>query len=214
MQAKVSAHPLVKTALAGLRDKSTPPAAFRRLVDVASTIVLCEALSELDVESHDVETPLVTTSVQHLAHDVCFVPILRAGLGMVEAALRLVPEASVRHVGLRRNESTLEPETYYDGVDGGAGLAGLTTVLLDPMLATGGSACSAIELLKAAGADQIRFVALLGAPEGVETLGRNHPDVQVSLAAIDERLTTDADPWPAGYILPGLGDAGDRVFGT
>jgi len=212
-QPSVSQHPLVHVAVTRLRHRGTAPADFRTLVGIATGLLLYEALADLAVETAAVETPLATAPGWVLARPVAFVPILRAGLGMVDAATRLVPDSQVRHLGLYRDERTLEPVVYYSRLAAGD-LADTTVVLLDPMLATAGSAVAATGLVKAAGATDLRLVGLVGAPEGVRALAAAHPDVRVYLAALDDRLTGAGDTWPAGYILPGLGDAGDRQFGT
>lgn len=209
----VSQHPLVRALVTRLRDRTTMPAEFRMLIDNATGLLLHEALADVALEATTVETPLAPAHGWSLSGPIVFVPILRAGLGMVDAATRLVPDGQVRHLGLYRDERTLEPVVYYNRLEPGD-LAGTTVVLLDPMLATAGSAVAATGLVKAAGATDLRLVGLVGAPEGVRALAAAHPDVRVFLAALDERLTAGGDAWPAGYILPGLGDAGDRQFGT
>jgi len=209
----VAHHPLARVLLTRLRDRATGPAEFRALLEALTGIVLLEALADLPLEPADVETPLARAVGWRLARPLVFVPILRAGLGMAETAQRHAPGAVVRHLGLYRDESTLEPVVYYNRIAPGS-LADADVVVLDPMLATAGSAIAAVKLLKAAGATSMRYAGIVGAPEGVAALAAAHPDVPVFLAALDERLTGAGDAWPAGYILPGLGDAGDRQFGT
>ena len=203
----VVAHPLVQHKLALLRDRATPTKIFKELVDEIATLMAYEATRDLELDPVSVETPLErTTGAQVRGKKLTLVPILRAGLGMVEGILRLVPSARVGHVGLYRNHETLEPVDYYFKVPGDA--AERDFFVLDPMLATGGSAASAVSSLKRAGAQRIKFLCLVAAPEGVRRLTDAHPDVTVYAAALDRELNAQ------GYILPGLGDAGDRLFGT
>jgi uracil phosphoribosyltransferase len=202
----VADHPLVKHKLARLRHKETPPPQFRELVYEISQYLFYEATRDVRLKAVGVPTPLVTAGCEELADRVGIVPVLRAGLGMANAMLDALPEASVWHIGMARDHTTWEPKTYYrnlpvaDKVD--------VLLVLDPMLATGGSAVETIALLKAEGNKRIKFVGLIASPEGVERLQAAHPDVPLILAAVDERL--DANK----YIVPGLGDAGDRQFGT
>lgn len=210
---KIVDHPLARIMLTRLRDQSTGPAEFRALVGTLTATLLHAALADLDLTPVAVTTPLASAPGWDLARPLAFVPILRAGLGMAEAAQRHAPGAVVWHLGLYRDEATLEPVVYYSRLGAGA-LSDATVVVLDPMLATAGSAIAAVDLLHAAGADDIRYVGIVGAPEGVRALAAAHPRVPVHLAALDDRLTGPGDAWPAGYILPGLGDAGDRQFGT
>ncbi|NUO62838.1 MAG: uracil phosphoribosyltransferase [Gemmatimonadaceae bacterium] len=201
------AHPLVQHKVTVLRDKRTPTKIFKELVDEIAMLMAYEATADLLLEPVTVETPLETTEGRQVSgKKLTLVPILRAGLGMVEGILRLVPAARVGHIGLYRDHDTLEPVDYYFKVPGDA--AERDFFLLDPMLATGGSAVSAVASLKRAGATRIRFLCLVAAPEGVRRLADAHPDVIVYCAALDRELN------PQGYILPGLGDAGDRLFGT
>ena len=203
----VVAHPLVQHKLAILRDRATPTKIFKELVDEIATLMAYEATRDLELDSVSVETPLErTTGAQVRGKKLTLVPILRAGLGMVEGILRLVPSARVGHIGLYRNHETLEPVDYYFKVPGDA--AERDFFVLDPMLATGGSASSAVSSLKRAGAQRIKFLCLVAAPEGVRRLAEAHPDVTIYAAALDRELNAQ------GYILPGLGDAGDRLFGT
>jgi uracil phosphoribosyltransferase len=206
-------HALARVLVTRLRDHTTPAFEFRILVSALTSLVLAEALADISVTPTAVATPLQTTEGWRIAGALVFVPILRAGLGMAASAQAMVPDAAVWHVGIRRDEATLAPGVYYQNVPP-TEASSVTAIVLDPMLATGGSAVAAVDLLKGAGVNSIRFVGLIGAPEGVHVLAAAHPDVPIHLAALDERLTGPGDRWPAGYILPGLGDAGDRQFGT
>jgi uracil phosphoribosyltransferase len=200
-------HPLIQHKLSILRDRETSTRDFKQLVGEIAMLMAYEATSELSLEPREVNTPLETTSGCHISgKKLTLVPILRAGLGMVEGILRLVPSARVGHIGLYRDHSTLQPVDYYFKVPGDT--AERDFFLLDPMLATGGSAAAAVASLKRAGATRIRFLCLVAAPEGVRYLSTAHPDVQIYCAALDRELNGQ------GYILPGLGDAGDRLFGT
>ena len=200
-------HPLVQHKLTILRDHNTPTKIFKELVDEIAMLMAYETTIDLAVEPIDVETPLEKTVGRHISgKKLTLVPILRAGLGMVEGILRLVPTARVGHIGLYRDHDTLKPVDYYFKIPGDA--AERNFFVLDPMLATGGSAAAAVSLLKRAGATRIRFLCLVAAPEGVRRLAEEHPDVQVFAANLDRELNEQ------GYILPGLGDAGDRLFGT
>ncbi|GAC1514557.1 MAG: hypothetical protein NVS1B4_02480 [Gemmatimonadaceae bacterium] len=200
-------HPLVQHKLTLLRDRATPTKIFKELVDEIAMLMAYEATSDLTLEPVAVDTPLESTSGWRVSgKKLTLVPILRAGLGMVEGVLRLVPAARVGHIGLYRDHDTLEPVDYYFKVPGDARERDF--IVLDPMLATGGSAVSAVTSLKQAGAARIRFLCLVAAPEGVRRLAEAHSDVQVYCAAVDRELNS------LGYILPGLGDAGDRLFGT
>ncbi|HSM35181.1 MAG TPA: uracil phosphoribosyltransferase [Longimicrobiales bacterium] len=200
-------HPLVRHKMTLLRDRNTSKKQFRELVDEVSMLLAYEATSDLGVEPAPVETPLEATVQERIAgKKLVLVPILRAGLGMVEAILRLIPSARVGHVGMYRDHETLEPVPYYLKIP--ADPETRDFLVLDPMLATGGSAADAIAQLKKAGAQRVRFVCLLAAPEGVQRLLEEHPDVPVVAGALDRELND------RGYILPGLGDAGDRMFGT
>lgn len=200
-------HPLVRHKITLLRDRATPTKQFKELVDEIAMLMAYEATRDLALDSVQVETPLETAPGWAVrGKKLTLVPILRAGLGMVEGILRLIPSARVGHIGLYRNHDTLEPVDYYFKVPGDVGARDF--LLLDPMLATGGSACAAVTSLKRAGATRIRFLCLVAAPEGVARLSREHPDVPILAAALDRELNEQ------GYILPGLGDAGDRLFGT
>jgi uracil phosphoribosyltransferase len=200
-------HPLIQHKLTILRDRRTPTKIFKELVDEIAMLMAYEATQDLALEKTSVSTPLEeATGWQVSGKKLTLVPILRAGLGMVEGILRLVPAARVGHIGLYRDHDTLEPVDYYFKVPSDA--AEREFYVLDPMLATGGSAVSAVSSLKRAGGTRIRFLCLVAAPEGVRRLAEAHPDVIVFCAALDRELNTH------GYILPGLGDAGDRLFGT
>ena len=204
---RVASHPLVQHKLSLLRDRATPTKIFKELVDEIATLIAYEATSELTLEDAVVETPLERMTGRRVSgKKLTLVPILRAGLGMVEGVARLVPSARVGHIGLYRDHDTLEPVDYYFKVPSDA--AERDFFLLDPMLATGGSAAAAVASLKRAGATRIRFLCLVAAPAGVRRLADAHPDVVVYCAALDRELNEQ------GYILPGLGDAGDRLFGT
>lgn len=200
-------HPLVRHKLTLLRRRDTPTKIFKELVEELAMLMAYEATSNLPLERVAVETPLEpATGWQVSGKKLTLVPILRAGLGMVEGILRLVPAARVGHIGLYRDHDTLKPVDYYFKVPGDA--AEREFLVLDPMLATGGSAVSAVSSLKRAGASRIRFLCLVAAPEGVQRLLDAHPDVGIITASLDRELNAQ------GYILPGLGDAGDRLFGT
>jgi uracil phosphoribosyltransferase len=204
---RIVSHPLVQHKVSLLRARTTPTKIFKELVDEIATLIAYEATSELPLEPTPVETPLEgTTGMRVSGKKLTLVPILRAGLGMIEGVARLVPSARVGHIGLYRDHDTLEPVDYYFKVPGDA--AERDFFLLDPMLATGGSAAAAVASLKRAGATRIRFLCLVAAPEGVRRLADAHPDVFVYCASLDRELNAQ------GYILPGLGDAGDRLFGT
>ena len=200
-------HPLVRHKLTLLRDRSTPTKQFKELVDEIAMLMAYEATRDLALDDVTVDTPLESTAGWAVrGKKLTLVPILRAGLGMVEGILRLIPSARVGHIGLYRDHDTLEPVDYYFKVPGDASARDF--LLLDPMLATGGSAAAAVTSLKRAGAARIRFLCLVAAPEGVKRLAAEHPDVAVLAASLDRERNEH------GYILPGLGDAGDRLFGT
>lgn len=207
-----SRHPLARHKLSLLRSTATEPKKFRELVSELAMMMVYEATDDLPLVTTPVTTPLTTTDGAFMADKVGLVPILRAGLGMVEGAWRLLPQAEVWHLGLYRDEQTLKPVQYYNKLPTHPRV-GLCLVL-DPMLATGGSASAAIEVLKQWGVARIKYVGLIAAPEGIATVHTDHPDVAIHVAAVDERLTTASDPFPPGFIWPGLGDAGDRQFGT
>jgi uracil phosphoribosyltransferase len=202
----VSRHPAVLHKLALLRTASTEPKKFRELVREISWLVGYEALADARLEDITIRTPLEETPGKRLADRIGLIPILRAGLGMVDAMLELMPTAQVWHLGLFRDERTLRPVEYYNKLPDQATVD--LTLILDPMLATGGSATAAIEVLKAWGATRIKLINLIAAPEGVRAVSTAHPDVPIYTAALDRGLNE------RGYIMPGLGDAGDRQFGT
>jgi uracil phosphoribosyltransferase len=201
-----SNHPLVLSKLSALRDVATGPAEFRRLIRASGMLLATEATADLAMKPVEIRTPLALATCQVLAEPIAVVPVLRAGLGMADGVLDVIPEAEVWHIGLRRDEHTLQPEQYYTRVPARArvGLA----IVLDPMLATGGSAVHACELLKACGVPRLKYISILAAPEGIARLSAAMPDVDIYVGAVDERLNE------VGFIHPGLGDAGDRQFGT
>jgi uracil phosphoribosyltransferase len=199
-------HPLVKKDITVLRDKKTNTEMFRAAVTRISNVMAVEISTSFSLKEIKVETPLEKTKGFRLQHDVVLIPVLRAGLGMVDGFLQIIPDAKLGHVGLERNETTLKPYTYY--LKTPKNLSKSEVLLLDPMLATGGSASAAITFLKKRGAKNLVFACLLAAPEGVKKLLNEHPDLIIFSAALDRQLNKK------GYILPGLGDAGDRTFGT
>jgi uracil phosphoribosyltransferase len=201
-----STHPLVAHKLSRLREKNTDPKRFRELVREIAALITYEATADLMTQPKSIETPLATTTGAELCEKIGLVPILRAGLGMVEGVWELMPTAEVWHIGLYRDEHTLKPVQYYNKLP----IEPTVTVclILDPMLATGGSAVATVDILKKWGVTKIKFVGLIGAPEGIALMQERHPDVPLYLAAIDDHLNE------RGYIVPGLGDAGDRQFGT
>jgi uracil phosphoribosyltransferase len=199
-------HPVLEDRLALLRDETTPHGAFRQALHEASAILAIEATRDLPTVERSVQTPLEEAGARRLEEQIIIVPVLRAGLGMVEGFLRLLADARVGHLGMQRDEDTLEPTGYFERLPPGMGEA--YVFLLDPMLATGGSAVAALDRLKANGARRLRLICLVAAPEGVAAVHDAHPDVGIWTAALDRQLDEH------GYIRPGLGDAGDRVFGT
>ncbi len=201
-----SQHPLVLDKLAGLRDVATRPPEFRRMVRTLATLLAVEATADLRLKDQAVTTPLGLAKGHALANRIALVPILRAGLGMADGVLDLIPNAEVWHVGLFRDEQTLLPTEYYNKLPQRCQAS--VALVLDPMLATGGSAVRTCEIVRSAGIGQVKFVALIAAPEGVDKLSKAMPDVPIHVGAIDERLNE------VGFIFPGLGDAGDRQFGT
>jgi uracil phosphoribosyltransferase len=202
----ISKHPLVAHKLTKLRDINTSPKKFRELVRELSALMTYEATLDLTTSPLEVTTPMGAAAGSELTDKIGLVPILRAGLGMVEGVWGLMPNAEVWHIGLYRDERTLQPVEYYNKLP----IAPTVKVclVLDPMLATGGSAVATVDILKRWGVGRIKFVGLLGAPEGVENMQEHHPEVPIHLAALDDHLND------IGYIVPGLGDAGDRQFGT
>lgn len=202
----ISTHPLVAHKLTRLRDKNTEPKKFRELVREIAALITYEATADLLTVPRTVETPLAPASGAELAEKIGLVPILRAGLGMVDGVWALLPQAEVWHIGLYRDERTLKPVEYYNKLPVEPTVS--VCFILDPMLATGGSAVATVDILKRWGVKRIKFIGLIGAPEGIATLQKAHPDVPIHLAAVDDHLNE------RGYIVPGLGDAGDRQFGT
>ncbi len=199
-------HPLIEHKMSIIRNKLTDTKTFRENVNEIGSLVTYEITRDLLLKPIEVETPICKTICYTLAKEVVIVPILRAGLGMVDGIHNVIPTAKIGHVGLYRDEKTLLPQTYY--VKFPDVIKDATVLVVDPMLATGGSAVAAINLVKQRGAKDIRFVGLVGCPEGIKALQDAHPDVDIYLTTIDERLNE------VGYIVPGLGDCGDRLFGT
>lgn len=201
-----SSHPLVAHKLTRLRSKSTDSTTFRQLIREIAALLTYEATAELNTQPKEIQTPLAAYTGKELQANIGLVPILRAGLGMVAGVWELVPSAEVWHIGLYRDERTLKPVEYYNKLPVEPTVS--VCLILDPMLATGGSAVATVDILKLWGVSSIKFVGIIGAPEGIENLNKHHPEVMIHLAAVDEKLNE------RGYILPGLGDAGDRQFGT
>lgn len=207
MSVVVVSHPLVQHKLTLLRDRETSTAKFRRVAREMSLLLAYEVLRELPMDTIAIHTPLEPMDAPYLAgKKLCFVPVLRAGLGILDGMLDLVPSARVGHIGLYRDPETLVPVEYYIKLPDD--ISERLVIVVDPMLATGHSACAAVARLKQAGVTQIRFVCLLAAPEGLEALQSEHPDVQIFTASVDRALDEHS------YIRPGLGDAGDRLYGT
>ena len=203
---KVLDHPLITHKLSIMRDKNTSTKDFRQNLDEIGGLMAFEITRDLPTKDVLVRTPVTDCVTKQISKDVVLVPILRAGLGMVSGILDLVPTAKVAHVGLYRDEETLEPHEYFAKYP--KNMEDAVVLIVDPMLATGGSAIAAISMVKKQGAKNIRLVCLVGAPEGTKAVADAHPDVDIYLAALDEKLNEK------GYIVPGLGDAGDRIFGT
>jgi uracil phosphoribosyltransferase len=199
-------HPVIDDRMARLRDQDCPTSEFRRYVQEIAQLMVPSVTANLLTLPIQVQTPLEITVGRKLEREIVLVPILRAGLGMLEGFLKLLPESSVAHIGMARNEETLEPESYYFNAP--ISIQDADVLVLDPMLATGGSASAAIAELKKHGARHIHFACIVAAPEGLDTINTEHPDVSVYYPALDTCLNE------RGYILPGLGDAGDRIFGT
>lgn len=199
-------HPLISHKLSIIRDEKTNTKDFRETVAEIATLMAYEATRSLPVKDVDIKTPISICKTKMLDGDIVIVPILRAGLGMVEGIQVLIPQAKVGYIGLFRNEETLEPELYYAKFP--TNIASATVLLVDPMLATGGSCVKAIDILKERGAKNIIYMGIVGVSDGIENVQKHHPDVDIFLAAQDERLNEK------GYIVPGLGDCGDRLFGT
>lgn len=200
-------HPLIQHKLSILRDKNTSVKEFREIVSEVSALMCYEATRDLPLEEIEVETPVGTARANHLAgKKLAIVPILRAGLGMVEGIIDLIPSAKVGHIGLYRDPDTLEPVEYYCKMP--KDIAEREVIVLDPMLATGGSASAAVRFIKDYGCANIKLMSILAAPEGLDKVKGDHPDIDLYVASVDEKLNDH------GYIVPGLGDAGDRIFGT
>ena len=200
-------HPLIKHKISLLRNKNTGSKEFRELVGEVSMLMCYEATRDLPLKEVEIETPVALAKTKVIAgRKLAFVPILRAGIGMLDGVLSMVPAAKVGHIGLYRDPQTLQPVKYYCKLP--SDINEREVIVLDPMLATGGSAVAAIQMLKESGAANIKFMCIIAAPEGLNALTEAHPDVQVYCAALDEKLNDDK------YIVPGLGDCGDRIFGT
>ena len=202
----IMSHPLITHKLSIMRDKNTSVKDFRECAHEVALLIGYEATKDLKLEDYEIETPITKTVGKRIKKQVALVPILRAGLGMVDAIMSLIPAAKIGHIGLYRNEETLEPVEYYCKLP--TDISERQVLVVDPMLATGGSAVAAINFIKKRGAKNIKFVCIIAAPEGVKILREAHPDVEIYCGALDEKLNEH------GYIVPGLGDAGDRLFGT
>ena len=199
-------HPLIQNKLTYLRDRNTDNQDFRLILEELTTLMVYEITRNYPLEETKVETPLEKTTSETLATNVALVPILRAGVGMLEGVLNLIPKARVGHIGLYRDHQTLEPVEYYKKLP--QPLSEFQIIVVDPMLATGGTAKAGVELVKEEGGENVQFLCLVAAPEGVENFSKKHPNVPIYTAAVDDHLDEE------GYIHPGLGDAGDRLFGT
>jgi uracil phosphoribosyltransferase len=200
-------HPLIQHKLSILRDKNTSVKEFRELISEIAMLMCYEATRDLPLEEIDVETPIAVAKAKRISgKKLAIVPILRAGLGMVDGMVSLIPNAKVGHIGLFRDPETKEPVKYYFKMP--PDIAERDVIVVDPMLATGGSASAAISFIKETGVTRVKLMCIIGAPEGVERMQKDHPDVPIYIAALDEKLNENA------YIVPGLGDAGDRIFGT
>ena len=199
-------HPLIDHKMSQVRDKNTNTKAFRETVSEIGALITYEITRDFKTTPKTIETPMATTTAYELEKPVVIVPILRAGLGMVDGIHNIIPNAKIGHIGLYRDEETLEPKAYYQKFP--KTITQSVVLVVDPMLATGGSASYAIDVLKKQGVEDIRYVGLVGCPEGIQRLQNDHPDVSIYLAALDEKLDEN------GYIVPGLGDCGDRLFGT
>lgn len=200
-------HPLIEHKLAILRDKKTGTKEFRELISEITLFLCYEAMKDATLHEVEIETPLTKTKARMIDEkDYVFVPILRAGTGMIDGIVTMIPNAKIGHIGLYRNEETLKPVRYYYKMP--RGIENKKVIIIDPMLATGGSGVDAVTLLKEDGVKDIKFLSIIAAPEGLKKMKEVHPDVQIYCAAIDEHLND------VGYIVPGLGDAGDRIFGT
>ena len=206
-QLHVINHPMIQHKLTIMRDKETGSKDFRELLKEIALLMGYEVTRDIPLESIEIETPICKTVAKRVSgRKLAIVPILRAGMGMVEGLLNLVPVARVGHIGLYRDETTHNPVVYFCKLP--EDIQDRQVIVTDPMLATGGSACDALTILKQRGCNNIRLMCLVGAPEGIERVQREHPDIDIYLAAVDDRLNENA------YIVPGLGDAGDRIFGT
>lgn len=200
-------HPLIRHKLAIIRNKQTDTKQFREIIKELATLMAYESFKDVPTQEIEVETPLEkTTQTVVKENSIAIVPILRAGLGMVDGILSLFPAAKVGHIGLYRDEETLEPQEYYCKLP--VGIDEKVVMVVDPMLATGGSACDAVKMLKKRGCKKIKLMSIIAAPEGVEKVALEHPDIEIFVSTLDRCLNEN------GYILPGLGDAGDRIFGT
>ena len=206
MALHIITHPLVHDALAQLRDKQTPPDAFRRVATRISVLLAADALRDVPTSTSTIETPVGPAEARRVTTDIVVVPVLRAGLGMLDAVLELVPSARVGYIGLQRDEETAVASQYYSKIP--HGLRDSYVLMIDPMLATGGSASAALDLLKKSGATRVRIVCIVAAPEGVAVVERDHPDVAIYTPVVDSHLNAQK------YIVPGLGDFGDRLYGT
>ena len=207
MNAIILNHPLVKHKLSILRNKNTGTKEFRELISEISSLLCYEALKDAELKEVEIETPLMKMKSEMLNENkYAFVPILRAGTGMLDGLIKIMPNAKIGHIGLYRNEETLKPVRYYYKVP--KDIASREVIVLDPMLATGGSGIDALTMLKEDGAKNLKFLCIIAAPEGIKKMQEMHPDVDIYCAAIDDHLND------VGYIVPGLGDAGDRIFGT
>ena len=199
-------HPIIQNKLTLIRRKETPSKDFRNAVEEIATFLTYEAARDFELREVEIETPLTRCKSKILAEDIIIVPILRAGLAMVSGALKIFPDAAVGHIGLVRDENTHTPIEYYKKLP--PNIAGKKVLVVDPMLATGGSSAAALQMLKDSGAKDIIFICIISAPEGINLITREHPEIPIYTAAIDDHLNENC------YIVPGLGDAGDRIFGT
>lgn len=200
-------NPLIKHKLAIIRDERTSTKEFREIISELSTCLCYEALSDAKLTEETVNTPICQTTVQKIKEtDYAFVPILRAGTGMLDGLIHIMPNAQIGHIGLYRDPETLKPVEYYYKMP--KDIQNREAIILDPMLATGGSSCATVDKLKSDGVKKIKFLCIIAAPEGIEKMQKEHPDVKIYTCSVDERLND------IGYIVPGLGDAGDRIFGT
>ena len=207
MKEIVLSHPFIKHKISILRAENTGKKEFRELIEEIAMLLCYEATKNVKLETKIVQTPLARTEGYQIdENQYAFIPVLRAGLGMVDGVTRLMPNAKIGHIGLYRDEETLKPHKYYYKVP--KNIEKREVFLLDPMLATGGSSSAAVQMIKDDGVKKINFLCIIAAPEGIEKLKKDHPDIQIYCAAVDERLNEN------GYIVPGLGDAGDRIFGT